>query len=174
MDVEFVTPDLRRLDELKREALALTFFEDQRPLRGALGLVDWRLCGQISRLLLRGHVTGALEDTVLVPTRPRLPFEKLFLFGAGRLAELDEPRFESVVERMLDTLDRARVRASVVALPGRSVDRFPADRAMEIFLRRAAAHPEQDSVTLIEVPDGQRAMTPVVERERRRERAEVG
>jgi len=119
VDVAFVTPDLRRLDELKSEALALSFFEDERPLRGALGLVDWRMCGQISRLLLRGRASGAFGEAVLVPTRPRLPFEKLFLFGAGRIGELDEARFEAVVGRMLETLDRARVRASVVALPGR-------------------------------------------------------
>lgn len=168
-----MAPDLRRLDELKTEAIALPFFEDERPLRGALGLVDWRLCGQISRLLVRGRARGALAETVLIPTRPRLAFEKLFLFGAGTSTELDERRFLRVVERMLETLDRARVRASVLALPGRALDRIAAQRAMELFLAQAAAHPEQDQVTLIEDHDAQRAMTPVVEREKRRQRADV-
>ncbi len=169
----FVAPDLRRLDELKSEALALAFFEDERPLRGALGLCDFRLCGQLSRLLVRGRARGALGETVLIPARPRLPFEKLFLFGAGPADELDLGRFDQVVERMLDTLDRASVRASVVGLPGRASERVPPVRAMEIFLARALAHPEQDEVTLIEDAEGQRAMTPVVERERRRVRAET-
>ena len=169
----FVAPDLRRLDELKSEALALAFFEDERPLRGALGLCDFRLCGQLSRLLVRGRASGALGETVLIPARPRLPFEKLFLFGAGPADELDLGRFDQVVERMLDTLDRASVRASVVGLPGRASERIPPVRAMEIFLARALAHPEQDEVTLIEDAEGQRAMTPVVERERRRVRAET-
>lgn len=172
MDVRFVVPDLRRFDELKSEALVLVFFEDERPLRGALGLVDWRLCGQISRLLLRGRARGGLDEAVLVPTRPRLPFEKLFLFGGGARAELDEARFARVVDRALSTLDRARVRASVVGLPARS-DRLAPERAMEIFLELTAAHPEQDQVTLIEDLEAQRAMAPVVERERRRVRAEV-
>lgn len=173
MDVRFVTPDLRRLDELKSEAIALPFFEDERPLRGALGLVDWRLCGQISRLLVRGRARGTVRDTVLIPTRPRLPFEKLVLFGAGRLEELDDARFANVVDRMLTTLDQARVRASVIALPGRSRGVPRPERAMELFLRLAAAHPEQDSVTLIEEPEAQRAMAPVVERAKRRERADL-
>ncbi len=173
MDVRFVAPDLRRLDELKSEALALAFFEDERPLRGALGLIDWRLCGQVSRLLLRGRARGGLRETVLVPTRPRLSFEKLFLIGAGRTADLDEGRFVEVVDWTLTTLDRARVRASVFGLPGRSLDRLPPHRAMELFLERATAHPEQDQVTLIVDPEVQRAMAPVVERERRRVRAEV-
>lgn len=172
MEVSFVLPDLRRLDELKSEALALVLFEDERPLRGALGLVDWRLVGQISRLLLRGHARGAPGEAVLIPTRPRLPFEKLFLFGAGRRAELDEARFRQVVDRALTALDRARVRASVVGLPPHG-ERITPQRKMELFLELAAAHPEQDEVTLIEDADAQRAMAPVVERERRRIRAEA-
>ena len=81
MDVHFVAPELRRLDELKIEALVMPFFSDERPLRGPLGSVDWRLCGRVSRLIERGIVTGKKGETVLVPARPRLPFEKLFLFS---------------------------------------------------------------------------------------------
>lgn len=173
MEVHFVAPDLRCLDELKSEALALTFFQDERPLRGALGLVDWRLCGQISRILLRGQARGSLGEAVLVPTRPRFPFDKLILVGAGPIDAFDPACFSKVVERLLWTLDRVRARASVMALPGRSLERIDAARAMELFLKHAARHPEQDSVTLIEDSAGQRAMMPVVGRERRRERADI-
>ncbi len=173
MEVRFVAPDLRCLDELKCEALALPFFEDERPLPGALGLVDWRMCGEISRLLLRGRARGALDEKILVPTRRRLTIDKLFLFGAGSSESFDSDRFCAVVERMLVTLDRAKVRASVLRLPGPSSERIAPERAMELFLERAAAHPEQDQVTLIEELEAQRAMVPVVERERRRVRAEV-
>ena len=72
-----------------------------------------------------------------------------------------------------DTLDRARVRASVIGLPSPRGNSFDRARAMEIFLGAAARHPEQDSVTLIEDYEAQRAMQTVVEREKRRERAEV-
>src|SRR5687768_12827014 len=134
MDVAFVAPDLRRFDELKSEAIALAFFEDERPLRGALGLLDWRMCGAISRLIVRGRARGALGETVLIPIRPRLPVDKLFLFGAGLSSELDDARFRGLCERMLGVLDRARVRACVLGLPGRSSGRIEPDRAMELFL----------------------------------------
>lgn len=173
MEVSFVAPDLRKLDALKCEAIALPFFEDERPLRGALGLVDWRLAGLVSRVLVRGHACGEDGDKVLLPTKRRLPFEKLFLFGAGPKAELDEARFEAVTERMLETLDAARVRSSVIALPGRAVGRIDPEVAMQRFLRHANAHPEQDSTILIEDADAQKAMQPVLERERRRAQAEL-
>ena len=140
--------------------------------RRARRLVDWRLCGAISRILLRGRATGALGETVLIPAQPRLPFDKLFLFGVGRVSQFDDAVVDGVVERILDTLDRALVRTSVVSLPGRCTDRVRPEHAMKIFLGRAAMHPEQDQVCIIETAGGQRAMMPVVERERRRERAE--
>jgi hypothetical protein len=171
VDVSFVAPDLRRFDELKSEAIALAFFEDERPLRGALGLIDWRMCGAISRLIVRGRARGALGETVLIPIRSRLPIDKLFLFGAGPSTELDDARFRGLCERMLGVLDRARVRACVLGLPGRSSGRIEPDRAMELFLDRASAHTDYDQILLIEDFEAQRAMTPVVERERRRERA---
>lgn len=169
MEVRFVPPDLRRIDELKSEALVVPHFSDERPLRGALGLVDWRLCGRVSRLILRGRMSGELGETTLVPARPRLPVDKIFIIGAGPAAGLDDSVFAAVVKRMLDALDRARVRASVISLPRASIT---PERAMTIFLECAGASSAQDVVTFIELPDAQRAMMPVVERERRREQAE--
>src|SRR5688572_11813098 len=156
------------------EALSVPVFEDERPLRGAPGLVDWRLCGLISRLILRGRLRGTTGETVLVAARPRLTFEKLFLFGLGKRDAFDEAVFRAAVERMLGTLTRARVRASVLVLPGRATERIAAVRAMEIFLEIAQKHPEHDEVTLVEDAEAQKAMGPVVERERRRARATAG
>ena len=79
---------------------------------------------------------------------------------------------DAVIENVLHTLDRALVRSSVLALPGRSLEMIAPEHAMRIFLGRAMDHPEQDTVTLIEPFEAQRAMVPVVDRERRREQAE--
>ena len=73
MDVRFVLTELARIDALRYEAVALPFFEDERPLRGAAGLCDWRLCGRLSAILRGGRVTGALGELTLLPARPRLP-----------------------------------------------------------------------------------------------------
>ncbi|MGF1466013.1 MAG: M17 family peptidase N-terminal domain-containing protein [Sandaracinaceae bacterium] len=171
MEVRFVLPDLRRLDELKSEALALALFEDVRPFQGALGLADWRLAGHVSRLVVDGRVRGARGERLLIPARPRLTLDKIFLFGAGPRERFREERYEDVVEEMLDTLDRARVRSSVVALPGRGIDAVEPADAFATFLRLANAHPEHDQVTVIDDAAGQRAMAPVLEQERRRVRA---
>src|SRR5688500_10874211 len=174
MEVRFVASDLRRLDGLKMEALSVPMFEDERQLHKAPGLVDWRVCGLVSRLLLGGRLRGARKEMVLVAARPRLTFEKLFLFDMGKRETFDKTLFREAVERMLGTLTRARVRASVLVLPGRTADRIAPVRAMEMFLEIAQRHTEHDEVTLVEDLEAQKAMAPVVERERRRARAIVG
>lgn len=171
MEVHFVPPDLRRLDQLKSEALSVPMFADERPPRGALGLLDWRLCGRVSKLIQRGQLTGARDETVLVPARPRLTFEKLFVYGVGPREEFDVALYDATVERMLTTLTAARVRASVLVLPGRAQSLIGPAEAMERFLAIASRHSEHDDVTLVEDAESQKTMEPVVESDKRRTRA---
>ncbi len=172
MEIQFVAPELPALDALKCEAFAVSFFEDERPLAGALGLVDWRLCGAVSRLIQDGKVAGGAAEATLVPARPKLSFEKLFLFGLGPVGSFGEEMLVDATERMLSALDRARVRASVLALPGRALGLITPDAAMKVFLPLAARHTEHDEVTIVEPVEAQRLMRPMVERDRRRSRVD--
>jgi hypothetical protein len=169
--VRFSVPELKQIDALRCEALALPLFSDERPLRGALGLVDWRMCGFVSRLRTTGRLDGAWLETVLTPARPKLSMDKLFLFGVGTQAELDATRLRKAVEHMLDTLARARVRTTALALPGRAVGCVPPDRAMEAFIAASVHRVEHDELIVLEPAEAQREMERVIERERRRARA---
>ena len=171
MYVRFIAPEIRRLDELQTEAMTIPFFADERPPRGTLGLVDWRLGGWVSRLLLGGSLTGERGETLLIPSRPKLSCEKLFLFGLGEREDFSPEVFESTLHRMFQTLTRARVRASTCVLPGRHLQMMEPEAAIEALLSVARDYPEQDEVTLVETAEGQKAMTPVLQRDRRRTRA---
>ena len=54
------------------KALVLGFFTDERPLRGAIGLVDWRLNGYVSRLLRAQRLSGDSTESTLVASSGRL------------------------------------------------------------------------------------------------------
>ncbi|MFW5925579.1 MAG: M17 family peptidase N-terminal domain-containing protein [Myxococcota bacterium] len=172
MEVRFVVPDLRRLDTLRAEALAVGVFEDERPVRGTLGLVDWRMCGAISRLLSSGRLRGEAGERLLLPARRRLPFEKLFLFGLGPRAAFGDGAFDAAVRDMFDTLTRAQIRAPVVALPGRTSAIVGPETAMERFLALGDQLDDHDEVTLIEDPEAQKVMVPLMEQAKRRARAD--
>lgn len=171
MDVRFVAPELKSLDEVNCEALAIPFFAEERPLQGAFGLVDWRLCGLISRMMVRKRIVGAFKESVLLPGYPRIGVEKLLLFGLGSADAFDEWVLVEISEHMLQTLTGMGVRTSAMVLPGRSTDRIEPERAIEIFLRIASSHSEHDVVTIVDAEPAQQQMALAVERERRKARA---
>ena len=65
-------------------ALALAgVFADERPLRGAAGRADWRLCGLLSELIESGSMHGNPGEATLVGTSGHLASEALIVVGLG-------------------------------------------------------------------------------------------
>ena len=101
---------------------------------------------------------------------PRLPFEKLILFGEGLSADFDAAAAERVTARLLATLGGLRLRSVALSLPGRSSGRASAGDAMRWFLQGIAESDELDEVVIVDDAEAQRAMVPVLEAARRRVR----
>ncbi len=168
MDLRFSTGELRRLDLAVSEVLAVPIAEGERPPGGVAGLVDWRSGGRISDLIRRGFIRGVVGEAVLLPGKPKLPFDKVLCFGMGRAAAFNEQIYRAVVETMLDTIEGLGVRRAVVQLPGRHTDSLQAERAVELLLECSLARPHHDTWTLIEPPDEQRAIKQKLQQDRRR------
>src|SRR6185295_143107 len=90
---------------------------DERPPHGVAGLVDWRLSGRVSRLIASGFARGEIGEVLLVPGKPKLPFDKVLLFGMGPTKDYSELAYRAVLERILRTLEGLRARTAVVELP---------------------------------------------------------
>jgi hypothetical protein len=170
LDLRFTTPELRKLDLLGTEVIVSTLASDERPPHGVTGLLDFRLAGRISRLIQNGFATGRVGEVVLVPGKPKLPFDKLLLFGIGKQTEFNDPVFRAVLDKMLRTLEGLRARTAVVELPGRHFDAISPERAADILLESAGGQKEHDVWTLIEPLEAQRAITQHMIQERRRVR----
>jgi len=102
--------------ERTRAAVAVVFFfESERPLRGGAGRADWRLCGQLSRLILSGKLTGAAGEAVLMPTGGGLAAPLLVGLGLGSRNTFDAGACEALGR---EAVTRAwRLGAKSVALP---------------------------------------------------------
>ncbi len=98
------------------DTLCLFVAEDERPLTGASGLSDWRLCGQLSRLLAGGFFTGAEGDSLLLPSDGRLPPGRIVVLGVGRGA-WSAARLRGALSRGAQVLDRARVASVALEVP---------------------------------------------------------
>jgi hypothetical protein len=172
LDLRFTTPSLRRLDLLGTEVLVACIAEDERPPHGVAGLVDYRLAGRLSRLIREGFATGRRSEVLLLPGKPRLPFDKVVLFGVGPRSTFDETGYRSVIDEMLRTLEGLRARTAVVELPGRHFAAISPERAADILLEVSGGRREHDVWTLVEPPEAQRAITQHMIQERRRIRSE--
>lgn len=169
MELHFVSPELRRLDEIPSEALACCLYEDALPPRGVAGLVSFRLAGRVDRLLAEGFLTGRLGEVLLLPGRPRMVADKVLLFGLGERPSFREAHFDQVVDRMLRSLVDLCIRSAVVELPGRLDDAFAPEQAADRFLANAARYKDAfDSFILVERPAAQRRINLHMIEERRR------
>ena len=155
IDLRFVAPDLRRLDEASSEVVVCCVWKDERPLTGLACLLDWRLAGRLSRLAKKGFLVGDVGEVLVIPARPRLPFDKLLACGLGPRARFGDQAFRTVLERILDTLTGLSVKKAVIELPGRGDASVEPELAAEILLD-VIGNEERDELCFVEEPDGQR------------------
>ena len=170
MELLFLPPSLRALDEAPAEVLCACLFEDERPPQGVVGLASWRLAGRFDRLIETGFLTGARGEVMLVPGRPRLACDKVLLFGMGARAEFGDDAFDDVTLRILHTLRGLECRAAIVELPGRHADAMAPERAADRFLAAVGREGGFDRLTLVEEGAAQKRINEHVIEARRRVR----
>jgi hypothetical protein len=167
VDFRFLAPTLRELDTATAELLACCIWSDVRPMPGLAGLLDFRLAGRLSGLSRDQFLGGANGEVLFVPGRPRLPFEKVLVFGLGPSSAFDEKTFQSVVGHMSRALEELHVVRAVVELPGRADGRIPPERAAELLVPSIASD-AHDAWWLVEDAASQRRMGPKLLEDRRR------
>jgi hypothetical protein len=155
IDLRFVAPDLRRLDEAGSEVVVCGIWRDERPLTGLACLLDWRLAGRLSRLARQGFLVGDVGEVLVLPARPRLPFDKLLACGLGPRASFGPAAFRTVLERILDALVGLSVKKAVVELPGRGVSGLDPEASAEILLE-VMGDDDRDALCFVEDPESQR------------------
>lgn len=146
--------DLARWDEARRDCLVLPVFKDDRPLRGAAGLADWRMCGRLSKLIKANRATAESGEAMMLPPGRRLPFSKVLWFGLGDAKGYTDERFKKDLAWILDVVGKAGVKDWAVQAPGRASGLIGARRALELILEddRMSSQP----VALLEDPAGQK------------------
>lgn len=161
MSVQFLGCELTRWEEAGGDALVLTFFREERPLRGAAGLADWRLCGRLSRLIKLGRVRGEPGESLLMPCGRRLPFRRILLFGLGSSRPFDEAVFRGHVRRIREVMRKAGIQDYAVQPPGRATGLVAARRALEMWIEESG-DAEGERVAIIDTPGAQKEMSDIL------------
>ena len=146
--------DLARWDEAAHDCLVLPVFKDDRPLRGAAGLVDWRLCGRLSRLVKSNRATAEAGETMMLPAGRRLRFSRIMWFGLGDAKGYSEDRFRKDLAWILGVVTKAGITEWSIQMPGRASGLIGARRAVEMVLEDPLL--AEQPITILEDPSGQK------------------
>jgi leucyl aminopeptidase len=166
--IAFLPVDLGRWDRcLGGDALVVPLWTDVRPLRGAAGLLDWRLNGRLSQLLREGRVEGATGEKLLFVTS-RVPWRRVLTVGVGATTSFSEDAFRASLGAVLDAFRGLGIQSVGLAPPGRDMDRITPERALRVLLSVAEQREEQypgtglNALTIIDVPPAIKAMAETV------------
>ena len=92
------------IDEVPGRLALATFCEDVRPLKGSAALIDWRLNGRLSELILKGQMQGGFAESILMPAQGRLASRELMVFGLGPIKELTEEKIQQAFAKAIDKI----------------------------------------------------------------------
>jgi hypothetical protein len=120
------------------ELLVTGFFQDERPLKGTSGLIDWRLNGMLSHLLKEGRMTGEWQETTLIPSHGRVIPSLILLLGLGKVRDYSTLRLRDLFPRLFQTL--RNLKSSKVCLSFPSNERYKVDcgKSAEVLLEGMA------------------------------------
>jgi hypothetical protein len=167
--ISFISPTLRRLETSPTSVVALFRFKEMKPLADFVSLMDWRLYGHLSRMIIEGFFKGDGFEQLLMPLGRHLPQDYLLLTGLGRREGFDKQVFQESVALTLDTVERLGTRDIAVVLPGRVEGLCNSHNAIEWLIEAYAQEGEEQEVCVIEPHGAQKAMIPAVERWRLRQ-----
>lgn len=167
--ISFIAPELKRLDQAKESTLAFFRFAEQHPLAGLASLIDWRVYGHLSRLVVEGFLRGDPSESLLMPLGRHLFQEVLLVFGLGDRELFDQGVFLRGIKKLFDTMTALNRNDLVLVLPGRNEQVCETTQAMEWFLDAYEEHGNGRDIQIAEPLPAQKLMLPVLERWRLRQ-----
>jgi hypothetical protein len=105
------------VDFQESDLLISGLFQDDRPLRGSSGWIDWRLNGMLSRLLTENRLKGELREKLLIPSQGRVYSRLILLFGMGRAREYSYLSVREIFPFMLETFKDLKASHICLSLP---------------------------------------------------------
>ena len=171
---DFVSASLDGLDALQAEILVLPFFSQERPLRGAAGLIDWRLCGALSRKLMAGYLEGRFGEKALIASPGKIRAKDLLVVGLGSSDDFDIDTAGQACAVIVEALMQGSFSTAAIALPGRSMDLITSLDAMQTWLTKAPAQSGIEEISIVEKAQEHRALESLFDGLRRQAESPLG
>ena len=102
-------------DALVAEAVVVLYFTDKKLLDGSVALLDWRLDGQLTRMLLSGDVLGKAGEHVMLQNNGKLKADWVLFVGGGKWDGLCEETHASLIRHMINVASQAGFKTVALA-----------------------------------------------------------
>ncbi|OGP90841.1 MAG: hypothetical protein A2157_05155 [Deltaproteobacteria bacterium RBG_16_47_11] len=135
-----------QVDVQECEILVLGFFEDERPLRGSSGWLDWRLNGILSRCLTEKRLIGTWKEATLIPSQGRILPSLILLVGLGKAREYSYLRLRELFPFLLETLKKLDVSKICVSLPEDEEHQVEPGKLAEVLMEGIADSMDETTV----------------------------
>jgi hypothetical protein len=106
-----------KTDVQECDVLVTGFFQDERPLKGSSGWMDWRLNGLLSRFLIEKRLTGDWQEKTLIPSQGRVMPRMVLLLGLGKVKEYSYLRMREISPYILEILRKLNTSSFCLSLP---------------------------------------------------------
>ncbi len=105
-------------DRLYGEPIVLLLFDERLPLHGYLGIVDWELCGEISRMIAERKFEGKEKAKMIVYLRNSCYHgRKVLMYGLGKKSALTSKKLSMLTEDLLGVLSKLSLYSIVHVMP---------------------------------------------------------
>lgn len=104
--------------ELIDTPIVMGIFQEYKPLHGYNGIVDWEVCGEVSRMIAAREFDGKEKTkTLLYLTVSCYPGRKVLLYGLGAKKRLTPERLSSITDDLFAALSSLSIHSLVHVLP---------------------------------------------------------
>ena len=84
--------------------LICAIHENQRPLKGVAGELDWRLGGFLSRFVIAGRISGAKSEFTYIPISRNKALRHLLLVGLGTIENAETETGDKILKTLAKTV----------------------------------------------------------------------
>ena len=139
-------------DKMEGEVAVALFFEEDRPLKGAAALLDWRLNGHLTRQLLSLSVNGSQREMLLVQNNGKLVSDWALLVGGGLRRKLTAAVWTRLLTKIFKACSKAGFSRISICLDADEIltDKELTDLVAEVFSK--GQYPDIDYLLTL-VPD---------------------
>ena len=124
-----------KITRIRSKILILGFFEDERPIRGYAGEIDWITNGAVSLLIRQNKIRGVLGETTLLATA-KIATPQILMVGLGPKKYYNRQVLSKLSSHVLQILSRLKVcESAAVELWGQEACDLDPVQCLEAFFR---------------------------------------